>query len=90
MLSSDLVRIGNLFPLSGQQITQKNLNIQGSPLPEAQQQAISWIGNQVNAQATYLGYADAFWALTLISLAAVPLALILRKVKLGGGPVPVE
>jgi MFS transporter, DHA2 family, multidrug resistance protein len=25
-----------------------------------------------------------FWTLTLISLAAVPLALILRKVKLGG------
>jgi DHA2 family multidrug resistance protein len=28
---------------------------------------------------------DAFWALMLISLAAVPLALILRNVKLGGG-----
>jgi DHA2 family multidrug resistance protein len=27
---------------------------------------------------------DAFWVLMLISLAAVPLALILRKVKLGG------
>ena len=63
---------------------------QGSPLPEAQQQAIAWIGNQVRTQATYLGYVDAFWALTLISLAAVPLALILRKVKLGQGPVAVE
>jgi len=29
-----------------------------------------------------------FWTLTLISLAAIPLALILRKVKLGG-PAPV-
>jgi DHA2 family multidrug resistance protein len=28
---------------------------------------------------------DAFWILMLISLAAVPLALSLRKVKLGGG-----
>jgi DHA2 family multidrug resistance protein len=27
---------------------------------------------------------DAFWVLMLISLAAVPLALTLRKVKLGG------
>jgi DHA2 family multidrug resistance protein len=27
---------------------------------------------------------DVFWVLMLISLAAVPLALILRKVKLGG------
>ena len=38
----------------------------------------------MQAQASYLGYMDAFWLLTLISLAAVPLALILRKVKLGG------
>ena len=29
---------------------------------------------------------DAFWVLMLISLAAVPLALSLRKAKLGGGP----
>jgi MFS transporter, DHA2 family, multidrug resistance protein len=27
---------------------------------------------------------DVFWVLTLISLAAVPFALTLRKVKLGG------
>jgi DHA2 family multidrug resistance protein len=27
---------------------------------------------------------DAFWVLMLVSLAAVPLALALRKVKLGG------
>jgi DHA2 family multidrug resistance protein len=39
---------------------------QGSLLPEAQQQAFNWIGQQVH------------------SLAAVPLALSLRKVKLGG------
>jgi DHA2 family multidrug resistance protein len=31
---------------------------------------------------------DVFWVLTLISLTAVPLALTLRKVKLGG-PAPV-
>jgi DHA2 family multidrug resistance protein len=28
---------------------------------------------------------DAFWVLMVISLAAVPLALSLRKTKLGGG-----
>jgi DHA2 family multidrug resistance protein len=38
----------------------------------------------VQTQATYLAYIDVFWTLTLISLAAIPLALILRKVKLGG------
>jgi MFS transporter, DHA2 family, multidrug resistance protein len=57
---------------------------QGSLLPEAQQQAVGWIGQQVQAQASYLAYIDVFWVLTLLSLAAVPLALSLRKVKLGG------
>jgi MFS transporter, DHA2 family, multidrug resistance protein len=60
---------------------------QGSSLVQAQQQAIAWIGQQVQTQASFLGYMDAFWVLMLISLAAVPLALTLRKVKLGG-PAP--
>jgi DHA2 family multidrug resistance protein len=59
----------------------------GSALALAQQQAIDWIEQQVQTQASFLAYADAFWVLTLISLAAVPLALTLRKVKLGG-PTP--
>ncbi len=57
---------------------------QGSSLAQAQSQAIAWIGQQVQAQAALLAYVDVFWVLMLISLAAVPLALILRKVKLGG------
>ena len=57
---------------------------QGGLLPEAQQQAVGWIGQQVQAQASYLAYMDVFWVLTLLSLAAVPLALTLRKIKLGG------
>jgi DHA2 family multidrug resistance protein len=60
----------------------------GSSLAQAQQQAIAWIGQQLQAQASFLGYLDAFWVLMLISLASVPLALTLRKVKLGG-PAPV-
>jgi DHA2 family multidrug resistance protein len=56
----------------------------GSSLLQAQHQAISWIGQQVQAQASLMGYMDAFWVLMLISLSAVPLALTLRKVKLGG------
>jgi DHA2 family multidrug resistance protein len=60
----------------------------GGSLAEAQRQAIAWIGQQVQAQASFLAYVDAFWVLMLISLAAVPLALTLRKIKLGGaGPV---
>jgi len=57
---------------------------QGESLLQAQQQAIQWIGQQVQSQASFLAYMDAFWVLMLISLAAVPLALTLRKVKLGG------
>ena len=57
---------------------------QGNSLLQAQQQAVQWIGQQVQAQASFLAYMDAFWVLMLISLAAVPLALALRKVKLGG------
>jgi DHA2 family multidrug resistance protein len=56
----------------------------GSSLAQAHDQAIQWIGAQVQAQASFLGYMDAFWVLMLISLSAIPLALALRKVKLGG------
>ena len=58
--------------------------VQGSSLLQAKQQAIQWIGQQVQAQASFLAYMDAFWILMLIALAAIPLALTLRKVKLGG------
>jgi MFS transporter, DHA2 family, multidrug resistance protein len=60
----------------------------GASLAQAQQQAFAWIGQQVHTQAAFLAYIDVFWALMLISAAAIPLALILRKVKLGG-PAPV-
>src|SRR6202011_5875756 len=56
----------------------------GSSLVQAHDQAIQWIGQQVHIQASFLAYMDAFWVLMLIALAAVPLALALRKVKLGG------
>ncbi len=55
----------------------------GSSLAQAHQQAIQWIGQQVQAQASYLAYLDAFWVLMLIALMAVPLALSLHRVKLG-------
>ena len=55
----------------------------GSSLLQAKQQAIAWIGQQVQVQASFLAYMDAFWVLMLIALAAIPLALTLRKVKLG-------
>jgi MFS transporter, DHA2 family, multidrug resistance protein len=66
-----------------QQIT-NYFTAQGSSLAQAHDQAIQWIGTQVQAQASLLSYMDAFWVLMLIALAAVPLALTLRNVKLGG------
>jgi DHA2 family multidrug resistance protein len=56
---------------------------QGSPLIEAQQQTIAWVGQQAQLQASFLAYMDAFWVLTLIALAMVAVALSLRKIKLG-------
>ena len=59
----------------------------GSALAQAHQQALNWIAQQVQTQVALLAYIDVCWALMLISIAAVPLALIPRKVKLGG-PAP--
>jgi MFS transporter, DHA2 family, multidrug resistance protein len=55
----------------------------GNSFLDAQQQAIAWIGQQVQAQAAYLAYIDGFWVLMLLALMAVPLALALRNIKLG-------
>jgi len=87
---SRLVELAN--PASGQyqdtlkQVTDYFIS-QGSALLQAHQQAIEWIGQQVQAQASFLAYVDVFWVLMLVALAAVPLAMTLRKTKLGG-PAP--
>jgi DHA2 family multidrug resistance protein len=64
------------------QVTQYFID-HGSSMAQAQKQAFGWIAQQVQAQATYLAYSDVFFTLMLVSAAAVPLALILRNVKLG-------
>jgi MFS transporter, DHA2 family, multidrug resistance protein len=64
------------------QVTQYFID-HGSSMAQAQKQAFAWIAQQVQAQATYLAYSDVFFTLMLVSAAAVPLALILRNVKLG-------
>jgi DHA2 family multidrug resistance protein len=81
--------VGEVIPSSPQyqntlhQVT-SYFTAQGSSPVDAHQQAIQWIGHQVQTQASFLAYMDIFWLLTVISLAAVLLALSLRKVKLGG------
>ncbi len=59
----------------------------GASPSAARAQAFGWIGQQVQNQASLLAYVDVFWVLMLMALCAIPLALLLRKVKLGG-PAP--
>jgi DHA2 family multidrug resistance protein len=54
----------------------------GGSAADAQGRAIAYIGQQVATQAAYWAYIDVFFTLMLISASAVPLALILRRVKL--------
>jgi MFS transporter, DHA2 family, multidrug resistance protein len=61
--------------------------VQGSSALQATQQAVAWIGQQVQTQASLLAYVDVFSTLTLVSALAVPLALLLRDIKLGA-PAP--
>src|SRR5260370_35633200 len=61
---------------------------QGSPLIKGQQQTIAWVGQQVQRQASFFAYMDAFWLLTLLALAALPPALSLRNRNPAGGPPP--
>ncbi len=56
----------------------------GSLAPDAQQQALAWVGDEIQRQAGFLAYVDVFWVLMWIALAAVPLALSLRRMTLGG------
>jgi DHA2 family multidrug resistance protein len=58
---------------------------QGSLPAQAQGQAFAWIGQEIMLQASYLAYMDVFWILMLLALGAIPLAMTLRKVKLGAG-----
>ena len=58
----------------------------GYALAEAQKRAFGWIAGQAQTQAAFLAYVDVFWVLMLLALLAVPLALALRRVKLGGAP----
>jgi DHA2 family multidrug resistance protein len=84
---SRLVELANPSTTQYQSTLQQLMDyftLHGSSLAKAHDQALVWMGQQVQTQASYLAYVDVFWTLTLISLAAVPLALILRKVKLGG------
>jgi len=56
----------------------------GSLAADARQQAIGWIGQEIQRQAGFLAYVDVFWVLMWVALAAIPLALSLRRMTLDG------
>src|SRR5580693_1929403 len=82
-LVEQVVPSSNQYQDTLQQIT-NYFAAHGSSLAQAHDQAIQWIGAQVQAQASFLSYMDAFLVLMIIALSAVPLAMTLRNVKLGG------
>ncbi|WP_296738846.1 DHA2 family efflux MFS transporter permease subunit [Mesorhizobium sp.] len=51
---------------------------EGSPLGEAKQQAIGWIGEEIARQASLLAYIDVFFYCAVATALLVPLALMLR------------
>ena len=67
-------------------VTQYFIN-KGSSGAGASGQAIAWIGQTISQQAQLLSYIDAFWALSIICLAAIPAGLLLRPVRLSAGPL---
>jgi MFS transporter, DHA2 family, multidrug resistance protein len=81
-LVEQVVPSSNQYQDTLQQIT-NYFAAHGFSLAQAHDQAVQWIGAQVQTQASFLSYVDAFWVLMLIALSAAPLALTLRNVKLG-------
>ncbi len=55
-------------------------------LPDAARRATAAIGQTVLTQASFLAYIDVFKVLALLAASAIPLALLLRRVKPGGAP----
>jgi DHA2 family multidrug resistance protein len=83
MLAENVIPSNIQYQLTLHQLTHYFL-AQGSLPPAAQGQAFAWIGQEVMLQASYLAYMDVFWILMLLALGAIPLAMTLRKVNLGG------
>ncbi len=82
-LAADTAPSGVAYQETLHQVTQAFI-AKGSLPAQAAEQAVAWIGQEIALQASYLAYSDVFFSLMLMALAAVPLALSLRKVKLGG------
>ena len=56
---------------------------QGASMPDAQRQALGQIGQMVQNQSALLAYMDVFFAFAIFAALMVPLALMLKSVKIG-------
>jgi DHA2 family multidrug resistance protein len=63
-----------------QQATQ-HFTAQGAPMIEAKQQAIGWLAQMIDRQASLLAYIDVFRYSAIITALLVPIALLLRSPK---------
>ncbi|MFV0280397.1 MAG: DHA2 family efflux MFS transporter permease subunit [Rhodoblastus sp.] len=80
--------VGNISPASPEyQTTLQKVThyfiLQGMSAVDAGQAAIGWIGKTIASQTALLAYIDVFQTMMVIALAVIPLALSLRKIKLG-------
>jgi DHA2 family multidrug resistance protein len=58
----------------------------GASHADAQQQAIGWAGQLVQAQSSLLSYIDVFWAFAAVAASLVVVALLMvRSIELGAG-----
>ena len=65
---------------------QSFFTLRGATAADSVRQATAAIGQTVATQAALLAYIDVFYVLGILSACAIPLALLLRSVKLGGAP----
>jgi MFS transporter, DHA2 family, multidrug resistance protein len=56
---------------------------QGSSQSDAAAQAIAWVGQTLQRQIDLLAYIDVFWSLAIIGAIMVPVALLIKPVKIG-------
>jgi len=52
---------------------------QGVSQADAQRQAVGWLGQLVQAQASLLSYIDVFWSFAIAAAVLVPVALLLLR-----------
>jgi MFS transporter, DHA2 family, multidrug resistance protein len=55
----------------------------GSDSASAAHQALMWVGQTIDRQATLLSFIDVSWAIIIVALLTIPLAFVLRQVELG-------